>query len=104
MYLFTYSQGNPVTEPVYPGGMDAFYQFVWTKTDSILEAKPPYNKMKGKVIATFTVDASGKPGNFAIQRSNNPELEGVVLQALIMLPNWLPGTIKKDYEIPFEFN
>lgn len=99
-----FSQGNPVYEPEYPGGMDAFYQFVWTKTDSILDARPPYSKMKGKVVATFTVDANGKPGNFIIHRSNNPELEEVVLQALYLLPNWTPGNVKKDYEIPFEFN
>jgi hypothetical protein len=73
--------------PQYPGGSDAFYQFINEMQAKLINAK----EIKGKAYIGFTIDKNGKATNINIKKADN-ELVGISALSIIkQMQDWKPG-------------
>jgi TonB family protein len=94
--------------PSYIGGTDSLESFIrqtlnypqWEKN----------NRIEGRVIASFTIDTTGKLINPEIIRSvpGSKNFDKEVMRVLSLMPDWIPGEEngKKTalrFTLPFEF-
>ena len=85
----TLLQTSDVTPPKFKGGEAAMFRFL----DSVLIVPQEVadNKISGRVIVRFLVDKDGSIQSPSIQRSLSPDCDKAALEAVSMMPAWLPA-------------
>ncbi len=95
------------TQPEFPGGQDAMYQFIGANLIYPAEAKA--NKVQGKVIAQFIVEKDGTVSTPTIIRDAvNYGASAEVIRVINSMPKWKPGKqdgkeVRVQYTMPFTF-
>jgi len=73
--------------PAFPGGSDAFYQFI-----NEMQAKQIKEKeIKGKAYISFVIDKNGKVTRVEMNKSDNELTGNSALSIIKNLPDWKPG-------------
>jgi protein TonB len=89
-------------DPEFPGGMDAFYQWVVKKMVF------PEDSEGGDLFVKIVISKEGQLSNVMFLKRSSPELEREVQRALLQSPKWKPGKIDGKsvtcyYEFPISF-
>ena len=79
-----------VKEPVYPGGMGAFYMCVGQNFKRPAEATK--NKIETKILMQFMVEKDGSLSEFKIVKDAGYGLGEEAIRILKMSPKWIPGS------------
>ncbi|HSC53015.1 MAG TPA: energy transducer TonB [Phnomibacter sp.] len=77
------------SEPTYPGGNNAWMQYLHDNLSYPAEAKK--KKISGHAICLFEVDANGNLHNFNVVYSPDPSLSEAFIDALKNSPQWIPA-------------
>jgi protein TonB len=94
------------TEPEFPGGKQAMYQFI------IKNVKYPQlavdSNISGNVYVQFVVDTVGKISDVKVARGVHYLLDAEAVRVVKSMPNWIPGKIrgkavKVRYYLPINF-
>ena len=124
-YVCTYSQGESVSgtsyqrsgkinhftkdeiEPVFTGGLDAFYKFLAHEVHYPKLAKK--NNVQGKVFLSFMIDNDGTLTNVKVVRGIGSGCDEESVRVLKMSPPWQPGyqygvAVRVMYSIPLTFS
>lgn len=80
--------------PEFPGGGAKMMEWISTNIQYPKEAAE--QKIEGRVMASFIVEADGSVTNAKIERSINEALDAEALRVINSMPKWTPG--KKDGE------
>ena len=75
--------------PAYPGGMDKMLEFLSKNIKYPAEAQK--EKIEGRVIVQFIVDAEGNIKNPKILRGINPLMDAEAIRVTLAMPKWIPG-------------
>ncbi|MCC7502497.1 MAG: TonB family protein [Flavobacteriales bacterium] len=75
------------TKPEFPGGMDAFYNYLEASIKHPDLAKP----LSGAVEIGFTIDAAGGVSNAEIVKGLNPAYNAEALRVIRSMPKWRPA-------------
>tara|TARA_R110002126_G_C10410815_1_gene496595 strand:- start:5 stop:1225 length:1221 start_codon:yes stop_codon:yes gene_type:complete len=91
------------TEPLFPGGMEAFYTFVGKNFKISKEANKM--KLKGKIYLTFMIEKDGSLSEFKIFHDIGYGTGKEAVRVLKLSPKWIPGTVnnkpaKVQYNLP----
>jgi TonB family protein len=92
----------------FPGGDKAFYQYLNTRVDVILNDST-IKLNTGKMVVQFVVDTLGKVTQCKIVKGVAPEMDARVLAVFRKMPDWKPAHINgrkvKVYKmIPIKFS
>ncbi len=92
--------------PQFPGGQSNLVLFL--KTNIRYPVNAQRNKIQGRVITEFVVDAEGKIVDLKIVRSVNWELDAEALRVIHKMPDWIPGVqdgikVRVKYTLPVNF-
>lgn len=92
--------------PQFPGGEQALMR--WISEHLRYPAIAKENNIQGRVVVGMTITKTGKPTDFKIVRSKDPDLDKEAIRVLKNLPDFIPGTIKGipvnvAYNIPITF-
>lgn len=96
-----------VQPPSYPGGMQAFYQFLGREIRYPASAQK--NNIQGTVKLEFTVMKDGKVEDVKVKESPDADLSSEALRVFRTSMNWLPGKelgepVRMRYAIPIRFS
>jgi TonB family protein len=80
------------TQPTFPGGMPAFYQYLAKNIKYPANARK--NNTQGKVFVTFIVEESGALTDVSITRGLSKETDAEALRVIKESPKWNPGKVK----------
>lgn len=92
--------------PEFPGGLNAFGKFLG---DNIKYPKADREKgIKGRVIATFVVEADGSLSNIKVTRGLSETIDAEAVRVLDISPKWKPGVqngkaVRVQYSVPISF-
>jgi TonB family protein len=92
--------------PEFPGGLEAFGQFL---AKNVKYPKADREKgIKGRVIATFIVEADGALSNIKVMRGLSETIDAEAVRVLEISPKWKPGTqsgkaVRVQYSVPISF-
>lgn len=75
--------------PAYPGGTEALKKFIYSNLKYPEVAIK--NKMEGKVIVNYQVDANGNVVNAKVIRGVSPTLDAEALRVTNLIKGWQPG-------------
>ena len=75
--------------PAFPGGMDKMLEFLSKNIKYPAEAQK--EKIEGRVIVQFIVDAEGNIKNPKILRGINPLMDTEAIRVTLAMPKWIPG-------------
>jgi TonB family protein len=75
--------------PEYQGGMEALSNYLSTNIQYPETAKN--NKIEGKVIISFMVEATGKVSKCVVKESAHADLDNEALRVVSSMPDWIPG-------------
>jgi TonB family protein len=90
-------------QPVYPGGIAKFYEYMKNEIKYPEVAKN--NKIQGKVFLSFTVEKNGKLTNVVITRSLSKETDAEAIRVIKNSPSWEPGLLKgKPVRVKYNIN
>jgi TonB family protein len=94
------------TEPEFPGGLDAFYEFL-SKTIHY-PPKDRERKVQGRTIVTFIVEQDGSLSNIKALRGPSESINAESVRAISLSPNWAPGLkngapVRVQYTVPVSF-
>ncbi|MCK9562380.1 MAG: energy transducer TonB [Bacteroidales bacterium] len=92
--------------PEFPGGMTALAQYIQNNT--IYPTKAAKQKIQGKVVVKFRVNANGKVDNVQVINSVHPLLKKEAMRIVKSFPKFIPGelngtTIPFYYTVPIDF-
>jgi len=92
--------------PFFPGGVDAFMQFLAKNIRYPQEARE--KNVQGKVIISFIVETDGTLTNFKVVRSVGSGTDEEAVRVLAMSPKWSPGLqnghkVRVAYAVPINF-
>jgi hypothetical protein len=98
-----YNSSEIETKPTFPGGLNAFYQFVAENFKVSEEASKM--KLKGKVYLTFMIEKDGSLSGFKILRDIGYGTGEEAVRVLKLSPNWIPGKlnnnpVRVEYSLP----
>ena len=93
-------------DPVFPGGLEAFYAFV--KKNLRYPADASEFGESGKVSARFVIGRDGFIKEVRIMEGVSRSLDNEVIRVLKLSPQWTPGKIGKQtvpvyYDVPVSF-
>ena len=93
--------------PQYPGGIQAFYEFLGKALIYPTEARA--KGIEGRVTVNFIVEKDGALTGFKVLRGVNKELDEEALRVLKLSPKWKPGlkdekTVRVSYSVPIMFS
>lgn len=96
-----------IQPPSYPGGMQAFYQFLGREIRYPANAQK--NNIQGTVKLEFTVMKDGKLEDVKVKESPDADLSSEALRVFRTSMNWLPAKelgepVKMRYTIPIRFS
>ena len=92
--------------PEFPGGMDAYIQFM---NDNLkYPAECEANKIEGRVLVQVVIDKEGNVTNVELKKSVNEQLDAEALRVVKAMPKWTPGqdggeAVDVKYVIPVTF-
>ncbi len=92
--------------PQYPGGQEAMTTYI---RNSLKYPSSAIDKsIEGRVICTFTIDATGNVTDIKVARGLSPELDAEAVRVVAGMPNWIPGrqngkNCAVQYTIPITF-
>jgi TonB family protein len=92
--------------PEFPGGLNAFGKFLG---DNVKYPKADRDKgIKGRVIATFIVEADGALSNIKVMRGLSATIDAEAVRVLEISPKWKPGiqngkAVRVQYSVPISF-
>jgi len=94
-------------QPVYPGGIAKFYEYMKNEIKYPEAAKS--NKIQGKVFLSFTVEKNGKLDDVVVTRGLSKEINAEAVRVIKNSPNWEPGVlngkpVRVKYNINVNFN
>ncbi|MBL7897870.1 MAG: energy transducer TonB [Crocinitomicaceae bacterium] len=75
--------------PEFQGGMEALSTYL--STNLLYPETARNNKIEGKVIISFMVEATGKVTNCRIKESAHTDLDKEALRVVSAMPEWIPG-------------
>lgn len=92
--------------PEYPGGTDAFIQYLSENIKYPETARK--NKITGKAYITFIIEKDGEVTNVQLLRGFNDECDKEALRVVREMPNWKPGkqrgkAVRVQYNVPIKF-
>jgi TonB family protein len=92
--------------PQFPGGEKMLFMYLSRNVKYPVVAQE--NKIQGRVITQFVVDAEGKIVDLEVVRSVNWDLDAEALRVVRNMPNWIPGTqdgvkVRVKYTLPVNF-
>lgn len=95
------------TEPTFPGGINAFYDYLSSNITYPKNAKK--NNIQGTVFITFVVEKDGSLSDMLILRSPDDELSLEALRVLKLCPKFNPGIqnekpVRVYYTMPIKFS
>ena len=101
--------------PEFPGGDNAFYEYLDTKVElpEGFNKKQYLKKHKNQFVPVsvgFTVDVDGTVTNVKVIDGENELLDKKAIEIVQNMPKWVPGLsaegkpIKVDFAIPIRFN
>jgi TonB family protein len=93
-------------EPVFAGGIQAFYAYLTHNIRYPVDSRTHY--IQGKVLATFIVEKDGSVTNIKVLRAPAEDLGAEAVRVLQESPNWIPGTqngkpVRVQYTVPISF-
>ena len=108
--FLSYAQDNPSEEeqwevvddqPDFPGGMEAFFQYIRKNQKYPEEAKQ--DKVEGKVFVSFVIDSTGR-----VRKESVKVIKGIghgcdeeAIRLIKNSPKWNPGRVsKQDKAVP----
>ena len=92
--------------PSFPGGMEAFYNFL---SKNIVYPKAARDKnTQGKVIVSFIVERDGKLNLVKVARGIGDGCDEEAIRVIKLSPPWKPGmqnghTVRVAYSVPINF-
>ncbi|WP_090769220.1 energy transducer TonB [Pedobacter soli] len=94
-------------QPMYPGGIAEFYQYVKKEIKYPEVAKN--NKTEGKVFLAFTVEKDGSISDIMVTRSLSPETDTEAVRVLKNSPKWAAAeqdgkAVRVRYNININFD
>ncbi len=92
--------------PGYPGGENAFGQFLMNNIRYPASAKK--NKVEGRVFLTFVVETDGALSNIVAVRTPSADLADEAIRVMKDCPKWTPGyqsgkPVRVQYTVPINF-
>ena len=81
-------------DPIYPGGIEAFYKFVGQNYKT--PVTPVDVKLKGKVFITFVVGKDGALTDFKLLRDIGYGTGDEAIRVLKLSQNWVPGKVNGE--------
>jgi TonB family protein len=92
--------------PVFPGGDEALLKFIASNTTYPENAK--MNRIQGKVVLRFCVNANGKVDRISVIKSVDPDLDAEAIRVAGILPTFEPGqnggrAVPVWYMVPITF-
>jgi len=93
--------------PIFPGGIDKFYEFLAIKMKYPPEAAEA--NIQGNVFISFTITTTGEVRNVKVDRKLHPLLDMEAERVVKLSPKWIPGklfgkAVNVKYNIPIRFN
>lgn len=93
-------------EPVFKGGIEAFYKFLRQNVHYPTVAK--LNNVQGKVFISFVIEKDGSLANIRVVRSLGSGCDEEAARAIKLSPPWIPGTqygvpVRVQYTMPISF-
>ena len=73
-------------KPEFPGGMDAFYQFIGNNYNC-----PKVKKLAGKVYVNFVIEKDGSLTALEVLRDNGHGTGKEEIRVLMLSPKWIPA-------------
>lgn len=103
----TYTYIEREHPPRFQGGVDAFGKYLGQSIKYPHNAK--INKIQGRVVLQFVVEADGSISNLSVLRSPDDELSAEALRVIKQSPNWEPGLqygvpVRVSYVVPISFS
>ena len=100
-------EGDIVHSAQFPGGMQAFYQFIGSTTHYPDSAKA--NNIQGKVYASFVINKDGALTDIKILKSPGDDLSDETVRVLKLSPPWAPGNqrgvpVRQQFTVPVSYN
>ncbi len=92
--------------PQFPGGDEMLFSYLNRNVRYPVRAQQ--NRIQGRVITQFVVDAEGEIVDAAVVRSINSDLDAEALRVIKIMPKWIPGTqdgekVRVKYTLPINF-
>ena len=93
--------------PVYPGGEEALFRFIYENVRYPAEAKE--QGIQGKVILRFMIASDGGVEDITVVRGVHPLLDAEAIRVMSIMPGWTPGTqggkpVNVWYSVPISFS
>lgn len=73
----------------FPGGMEAMY--AWMGENLTYPENLKEEGVEGKLFVKFVIESDGSLSSFNIERSLNPQLDKLTVEALTKMPKWSPA-------------
>jgi protein TonB len=92
--------------PQFPGGEKMLFSYL--NKNVRYPAGAQQNKIQGRVVTQFVVDAEGEIVDLEVVKSVNWDLDAEALRVIIKMPNWIPGIqdgekVRVKYTMPINF-
>lgn len=92
--------------PEFPGGSNELMNFIAKSIKYPVYAQE--NKIQGRVVCTFTVNADGSIVDAKVTRGIAPSLDSEALRIIYSMPKWKPGkqrgkAVSVEYTLPINF-
>lgn len=101
-----YSFVSMETPPIYPGGMQNFYQYIGENLKYPQEAYK--NKIEGKVYVSFTIEKDGAVADVKVNRKLGYGCDEEAVRVIKGSKKWKPGVqqgkaVRVRYNMPITF-
>lgn len=92
--------------PQFPGGFSALMKFLNENVQYPETARK--NGVQGRVVVSCIIETDGRPTNFHVTRSTNPQLDNEALRVVKNMPKWIPGrhngvAVRVNLNVPVAF-
>lgn len=92
--------------PVYPGGDEALFKFIYENVKYPPEAIE--RGIQGKVILRFMIASNGSVEDITVVRGVDPLVDAEAVRVMSIMPDWTPGTqggkpVNVWYSVPISF-
>lgn len=102
-----YQYDSSLEKPAaFPGGMQAFYQFIGST--SHYPASAIANNIQGKVYSSFVINKDGSLIDIKINKSPSDDLSDETIRVLKLSPQWTPGNqrgipVRQQFSVPITY-
>jgi len=94
-------------EPQFPGGVEAFYNYLLHNIHYPQDAIK--NNVQGKVFVSFVIEKNGSLTNIKIIRGLSDDIDREAIRVISNSPKWNPGiqngrAVRVQYTMPIDFH